>query len=59
VPVDWVTLLDDLRRWNDGTRRVQKEWARACFANAPKGGADASTDHGENDLEEGSASDAA
>lgn len=59
VPVNWVVLLDDLRRWSDGTRRAQKEWARACFAKEPKGGAETSLDQGDNELEEGSTSDAA
>jgi len=30
-PIDWSRLLDDLLRWDDPRRRVQKAWARTFF----------------------------
>jgi CRISPR system Cascade subunit CasB len=30
-PVDWCWLLDDLLRWDDPSRRVQKAWAKTYF----------------------------
>ncbi|GIW07770.1 MAG: hypothetical protein KatS3mg060_2575 [Dehalococcoidia bacterium] len=59
VPVNWIVLLNDLRHWSNGTRQVQKNWARACFATESKGGAVAAPDQPEDELEEGSTSDAA
>lgn len=31
VRIHWVTLLDDLRYWNDDERRVQHRWAREFY----------------------------
>jgi CRISPR type I-E-associated protein CasB/Cse2 len=35
IPVDWPQLIADLRRWGDDSRRVQGEWARAFWGEAP------------------------
>ncbi len=32
VKVNWQQLLEDLLRWNYGSRTVQKQWARTYFA---------------------------
>jgi CRISPR system Cascade subunit CasB len=34
VPVDWAQLLDDVRWWDHGERRVQRRWARAFWGSA-------------------------
>jgi CRISPR system Cascade subunit CasB len=31
VPVDWLTLLDDIQQWNNPDRYVQRRWARAFW----------------------------
>jgi CRISPR system Cascade subunit CasB len=31
LPIDWALLLEDLLRWNEPHRRVQKGWARTFF----------------------------
>lgn len=31
VPVDWRQLFQDLPRWGDPSRRVQRDWARAYW----------------------------
>lgn len=30
--IDWARLLDDLRRWNDADKPVQKRWAKDFYA---------------------------
>lgn len=32
VPIDFARLMNDLRRWNNEDRSVQREWARAFWA---------------------------
>lgn len=32
VPIDWVRLLNDLRNWDNASRVVQRNWARAFWA---------------------------
>jgi CRISPR system Cascade subunit CasB len=34
IPVDWLQLLKDLRRWNREDRKAQREWARAFWGGA-------------------------
>lgn len=34
-PVDWRTLLDDLRHWNQHRRLVQRRWARDFWGAQP------------------------
>lgn len=36
VPVDWSQLLEDLMRWNDTDRRVQRRWARSFYREEDK-----------------------
>jgi CRISPR system Cascade subunit CasB len=31
IPVDWLQLLKDLRRWSREDRKAQREWARAFW----------------------------
>lgn len=31
IGVNWAQLFDDIRRWGDPSRRVQREWARAYW----------------------------
>jgi CRISPR system Cascade subunit CasB len=38
IPVDWMRLIGDLRRWNSEDRTVQREWARAFWAGARESG---------------------
>jgi CRISPR system Cascade subunit CasB len=34
--LDWVMLIDDLRRWNRPERKVQKAWARGFWSMPPE-----------------------
>jgi CRISPR system Cascade subunit CasB len=38
IPVDWMRLIGDLRRWNSEERSVQREWARAFWASVRETG---------------------
>ena len=46
ICIHWVTLLDDLRHWNDDGRRVQQRWAREFYraVNLPNEAADDSAE---------------
>ncbi|MBA3257241.1 MAG: type I-E CRISPR-associated protein Cse2/CasB [Pyrinomonadaceae bacterium] len=34
IPIDWARLLRDVRGWNHADRYVQRNWARAFWANS-------------------------
>lgn len=36
IPVDWLQLLRDIKRWESDERRVQRRWARAFWGDATK-----------------------
>jgi CRISPR type I-E-associated protein CasB/Cse2 len=40
VGLDWVMLMNDLRRWEYDDRRVQKDWARGFWGAAEKAGSE-------------------
>lgn len=35
VPIDWNSLLADLRRWDAASRSVQRSWARSFWQSPP------------------------
>ena len=38
IPIDWARLLRDVRGWNHPDRYVQRNWARAFWANSAAAG---------------------
>jgi CRISPR system Cascade subunit CasB len=55
IPVDWLQLLDDLRRWEFDDRVVQRRWARSFWGESPPDSTDSAgtvDEHSEPEAEE-------